>query len=549
MRVPDSGLYLDNPAKPLLRALISYQGITDAAGAVDGGTLVCGGLANEPPYDDHFIKILAGNAAGQVRLIKSHVGNTLYFDRGFQDTVAAGGFIQIGAGIPFIILSGYEPGALYYGIATANGAVDGSTIVDTILFPNFPADDQLIGNTVRIIGSVIGSEELETQEREIYDYDSATSTLSFDVPFSLQVLTNIRYAIIRNRPSSGGSPAPPEPQLEEKAWQLADYDNFDVPDPTADTERWSSEYQQGAADGSADINNDVLTIDINAAALAAAQYGVRRLYPCNVRKFFTTTDIYVVIDPDVNPAWAGIALSRGIAWDGNNYVAIYKRRSAAVNQIAVEYNLAGAGAVITNILATTDAHLGFKIERNNNVWRLYYSLTQAPHHRWVLALEIEDPTNAMTDQTSIYLTVYNPEDVAPGQQVTATYNSWEYWESLGNLGDVVTNLKINPTEATYNHPNGVAEQTAFTIALARPVRLKSMFFDMSNLTQNTTIRIKYQIDGANYRTIETFNWTAGMDDGVFFREITVNHNVQVSFQSAVAEGAARDIPYQYFLEG
>jgi len=104
------------------------------------------------------------------------------------------------------------------------------------------------------------------------------------------------------------------------------------------------------------------------------------------------------------------------------------------------------------------------------------------------------------------------------------------------------------SDGTFSHPSGVAEQTAFTITSVRPTKVNSIYLDMVNLTQNATIRIKYQIDGTNYRTIETFNWTVGMDDGVYFREITVNDNVQVTVQSAVAEGVARDIPYQYFQE-
>ena len=107
---------------------------------------------------------------------------------------------------------------------------------------------------------------------------------------------------------------------------------------------------------------------------------------------------------------------------------------------------------------------------------------------------------------------------------------------------------LPPAEGIYSHPSGVAEQIAFTITITRPIKLKSILLDFVNLTQNATIRIKCQIDGANYRTIETFNWTVGMDDGVYFREITVNHNVQVTIQSAVAEGAARNIPYEYFQE-
>lgn len=112
------------------------------------------------------------------------------------------------------------------------------------------------------------------------------------------------------------------------------------------------------------------------------------------------------------------------------------------------------------------------------------------------------------------------------------------------------NALLAATSGTYNHPNGVAEQTAFTITPAGPRKVATVYLDMVNLTQNCTIRIKVRVDGVTYRTIETFNWTTGMDDGVFFREVAIDNasNLQVTIQSVVAEGAARNIPYRYLLE-
>lgn len=59
MRIPQSGLRQDDPAMPVLRAVISYEGITDANGNVLGTTIVCGGLANEPSYIGLAVKVLA----------------------------------------------------------------------------------------------------------------------------------------------------------------------------------------------------------------------------------------------------------------------------------------------------------------------------------------------------------------------------------------------------------------------------------------------------------------------------------------------------------
>jgi len=108
---------------------------------------------------------------------------------------------------------------------------------------------------------------------------------------------------------------------------------------------------------------------------------------------------------------------------------------------------------------------------------------------------------------------------------------------------------IQPTDDTYSLPNDVAENTAFTIAITRPTKLNTLWLNMVNLVQNATVRVKvWDSITAAYVTIETFPWTIGMDDGIYLREITVNSNVQVSVQSAIAQGAAMDIYYHYSEE-
>ncbi len=115
MRIPDSGLYIDNPAFPLLRAHISYWNLTSAAGLALGTTLVCAGLANEPSYAGLVVKPLDGPSAGQVRTIDTHVGNTLTVVAAF--TNAAGGVQQIAASTTFVILSAE-------GVAALSSAID-----------------------------------------------------------------------------------------------------------------------------------------------------------------------------------------------------------------------------------------------------------------------------------------------------------------------------------------------------------------------------------------------------------------------------------------
>jgi len=127
MKVSTSGLRQDSPSRPLLQAFISYQGITDGAGAASGLTLVCGNLVNEPSYDGLLLKIRSGEAAGQVKPIYVQAGNTLTFATPWTD--AAGAVVQIPAGTLFDILSissgggGPTPapseGLSYYGVVDA----------------------------------------------------------------------------------------------------------------------------------------------------------------------------------------------------------------------------------------------------------------------------------------------------------------------------------------------------------------------------------------------------------------------------------------------
>ncbi|MDD4985454.1 MAG: hypothetical protein PHV11_10310 [Candidatus Bipolaricaulis sp.] len=127
MKVSISGLRQDSPSRPLLQALISYQGVTDAAGAASGLTIVCGDLVNEPSYDGQLLKVRSGAAAGQVKPIYVQAGNSLTFATPW--TNAAGAVVQIPAGTPFDILSisggggGPTPapreGLSYYGVVDA----------------------------------------------------------------------------------------------------------------------------------------------------------------------------------------------------------------------------------------------------------------------------------------------------------------------------------------------------------------------------------------------------------------------------------------------
>jgi hypothetical protein len=121
-------------------------------------------------------------------------------------------------------------------------------------------------------------------------------------------------------------------------------------------------------------------------------------------------------------------------------------------------------------------------------------------------------------------------------------------EAIANA--IATHIGLVSVPGTHAHANNVGEQIAITIPAPADVSVvETIYLDLVNLTQNADIRVYYQIDGAIYTVIETFNWTVGMDDGVYFRNVGISHPVQVTLQSTVLEGAIRDVPWEYILRG
>jgi len=111
-------------------------------------------------------------------------------------------------------------------------------------------------------------------------------------------------------------------------------------------------------------------------------------------------------------------------------------------------------------------------------------------------------------------------------------------------------LDLQTVLGTMVYLDAGGEQIVFTTAAGRPWIIHTIWLDLSNLTQNNDIRIYHQIDGVNWQIVETFNWTVGMDPGVYFRNvsITAGRDLRVTVQETADEGADRNIPYWYAYE-
>jgi len=87
--------------------VITYMGYTDTAGAASGLTIVDTPLAAMADYSGQLVKVLDGTAAGQVKTIVTHVGNTLLVDTPFA--------VQIAANIAYVIISRLAAGGATHG--------------------------------------------------------------------------------------------------------------------------------------------------------------------------------------------------------------------------------------------------------------------------------------------------------------------------------------------------------------------------------------------------------------------------------------------------
>ena len=102
--------------------------------------------------------------------------------------------------------------------------------------------------------------------------------------------------------------------------------------------------------------------------------------------------------------------------------------------------------------------------------------------------------------------------------------------------------KISATNGTYSHPTGVTEQDA--IVLDGIDEELEIVFDCVNLLQITTIRIYEKTDGTNYKLNESAAYPADFaDNNVVVKINGKGRDAKITFQSAVAEGSSKDVPW------
>lgn len=112
----------------------------------------------------------------------------------------------------------------------------------------------------------------------------------------------------------------------------------------------------------------------------------------------------------------------------------------------------------------------------------------------------------------------------------------------GAGGGGVSKQDITTANGTYSHPSGTSEQDVLEF-LDNDENIE-VTFDMTLLTQDTTVRVKNKTDGITYRLVKSAIYPTNFDGANVV--ITLNgkaRDMKITFQSAIAEGAIRAIPH------
>ncbi len=271
--------------------------------------------------------------------------------------------------------------------------------------------------------------------RKVTDYVSSSGTFTVDA-FSANVEETDEIWIIHHT-----LVAILTSDTELDYFILADMDDFDVPDADADTDRWTPGYITGTEGGSADIDtttSDKLMVKVDPDATPTeARYGVAHALPLYADFFTVTVDLNCTWGA-TNSATAkglGLIISKGTAYDSQNYLLLERQKGTSINRFTASGKLNNVSVTAANA-NTTDDVVALKIERWDNVWRLYYSTVQGPSYDWVLLAQYEDSSVYLTNQVVLFLEAYSVGS-ADTESAQGDFGTFRYYVGAGGGGQFI----------------------------------------------------------------------------------------------------------------
>ena len=160
-------------------------------------------------------------------------------------------------------------------------------------------------------------------------------------------------------------------------------------------------------------------------------------------------------------------------------------------------------------------------------------------------LQLVPPADSL-DNNYVRDIIGNKNDTPVGTSIYSgiSFISQElFFMIVGSFPDLVTLGTMEEDAGTSTYLDAGGEQVIRSFPIAKAKLINGVWVDVSNLTQNGTIRLYYKIDGVNFRLINETAFTAGVSpDGIFIPLVMgIFHELQVRYQEAVDEGDDRDI--------
>jgi len=88
-----------------------------------------------------------------------------------------------------------------------------------------------------------------------------------------------------------------------------------------------------------------------------------------------------------------------------------------------------------------------------------------------------------------------------------------------------------------------AEQIMKAVTIVSRVKVGSIWVDMANVTQNTSIRVYQKIDATNYREIAVHYWLTTDSDGVLLEGFMAYRDFKITLQCTGAGSGSVNVKY------
>ncbi len=290
------------------------------------------------------------------------------------------------------------------------------------------------------------------------------------------------------------------------------YDPFEFAIASAvASEHWTGEVYVGdAEDSDADINTTtagkaMVLADPDVGSPTATGYWLRKNKTINASSFTVIVDAdFTWGTPGAGNLFGGLWITKGAAYDANNvfYIARLKTTTGPKDIIVVDGVINSVNQAGVEVAITSDA-VAFKIERVDDQWRFYYSLTQSPDYNWVFVEYFEDPSNFFTDEVSIALQAYSPGD-ADANSLQVDYDNYKFYVNTASIDEMLSE-GYNSTHIASNEDGSTIERLEFVQQNLIPDIWGLVYFGIADagMTPSATEIPCAQLDGRGDDTINT----------------------------------------------